>query len=1025
MEFKKIQYLKITWLKNAGSMAHLIENKKQENRVIWHNSKKWGNMWAEVSNDDLLRLTKKDNNIYECLSDFPHKVSFDIDADNKDYNIYDKIVPYISKIFPNSDMVVSGSISEKRQSYHIILNNYLIRNIEDRKYIESFVKVLKNKFDDSFDTSIYRKNKFMKLFNQSKEDGRIQKIILNEDEKKHFITTFINNDTFETLPTLEQEEYRDIKTEMKVIEAKTTKFNVGDLPKTNLILKDISKIKLETLTPLEILEFLPLNSSMNHDYTHLVARYCFYNDLSFNHFCSWYKNKKDDEATFKKWAYHWDNLHKFPKVYQNQIETILYNFYPNLRTEKHFKNFENLFKLENIQKIDSLNQDIYYSDKKFLCINTGMGSGKTYQTVEYLKDKDNFIWITPNIALAQNTRQRLNQANINVSYYKDFKTSDEKEMKIDKQEKLMICLNSLHYTHEKKYKILVIDEIETVLNKWFKNSTLEGMNKINNWVRFLEIINNADKVIFLDAFTSKITIDFIESLGNINNHDIIELKNINVNRNIYFKPSFNSWLNKIIKTIKDNKKTFIFYPFKKGSTPYVDMENFKKIIETQTNKKGVCYHGETDDKILKDLDDVNTHWENYDFVITNNKINVGINYEKNDFDSVFLSISSFSSPRDIVQVSYRCRNLKSKNIYVSYLKTQQKNDSFENDYKTVDGCQIYKKLIDNILIEKFSPLKSTFNYFCKLAHYKIKITNEEIDKDVEKMMKKLFEDVELDYTYDTIKNIDTHSTLELIQQKIYNMEASMYDKITIKKYYYQKQFKDNKHNLLAFGWDKNYIGFLKKIHQLLQDENNIYEKIREFNNWESIIPEDKELEKVKLNDQLIDRIFEENTFKDLTKKSSHINIIKNIYNNNLEKTIIKSRCDKNKNNYELYIDDELREMFYFACNNLKIDKEENKNIITDFLDEEIINDEPIIKENKPAKYIEFGHNESEANPKEETKVETRKKFIESFEDLQNLSKKIKANKPIKKKYFQSILPSLKIGETTQEYRTRMINLLFI
>jgi hypothetical protein len=43
---------------------------------------------------------------------------------------------------------------------------------------------------------------------------------------------------------------------------------------------------------------------------------------------------------------------------------------------------------------------------KFLCINTGMGSGKTYQTIKYLQDKDQFIWITPNIALAQNTTQR-------------------------------------------------------------------------------------------------------------------------------------------------------------------------------------------------------------------------------------------------------------------------------------------------------------------------------------------------------------------------------------------------------------------------------------------------------------------------------------------------------------------------------------------------------------------------------------------------------------------------------------------
>jgi hypothetical protein len=32
----------------------------------------------------------------------------------------------------------------------------------------------------------------------------------------------------------------------------------------------------------------------------------------------------------------------------------------------------------NIQKVEELNQDLFYNESKFLCINTGMGSGKTY-----------------------------------------------------------------------------------------------------------------------------------------------------------------------------------------------------------------------------------------------------------------------------------------------------------------------------------------------------------------------------------------------------------------------------------------------------------------------------------------------------------------------------------------------------------------------------------------------------------------------------------------------------------------------
>ena len=97
-----------------------------------------------------------------------------------------------------------------------------------------------------------------------------------------------------------------------------------------------------------------------------------------------------------------------------------------------------------------------------------------------------------------------------------------------------------------------------------------------NWDRFLDIIRNADKVIFLDAFTSRLTIDFINSINvsdDMFNYDIIELKKSNVNRNIYFKSTFESWCGSIINSLKENKKTFIFYPFKDGCKDYVSMEN--------------------------------------------------------------------------------------------------------------------------------------------------------------------------------------------------------------------------------------------------------------------------------------------------------------------------------------------------------------------------------------------------------------------------------------------------------------------
>ena len=128
--------------------------------------------------------------------------------------------------------------------------------------------------------------------------------------------------------------------------------------------------------------------------------------------------------------------------------------------------------------------------------------------------------------------------------------------------------------------------------------------------------------------------------------------------------------------------------------------------------------------------------------------------------------------------------------------------------------------------------------------------------------------------------------------------------------------------------------FFKRIKELIIEPNNIYNKIKTFNKWDSIFPSDKQINDVKLinwecksinnqkfkaiqNSELIDQIFNEYYFKDLTKKSHHSNITKNIYNNFFGKHIIKSFYDDNKH-CKLYIDDGAHDMLDFGSTHLKI-----------------------------------------------------------------------------------------------------------
>ena len=90
------------------------------------------------------------------------------------------------------------------------------------------------------------------------------------------------------------------------------------------------------------------------------------------------------------------------------------------------------------------------------------------------------IWITPLILLGQNVKQRLSDKNIDYKYNKDIKNKND----ISNYNNLIVCINLLHYNDYTDYKIVVIDEIKTLLHKWFDNDTLnKSPYKTDCWNR--------------------------------------------------------------------------------------------------------------------------------------------------------------------------------------------------------------------------------------------------------------------------------------------------------------------------------------------------------------------------------------------------------------------------------------------------------------------------------------------------------------------------------------------------------------
>lgn len=908
---------------NGGAMNEAIKVSNSQTDIVIHSdTQKNGRAWGYTQPLKLLELIKNNKGIYEVITKFPHKLYFDIDktGDVKDSFLND-VKDIINKYFPNAELAISGSIKPEKVSYHIIVNNYTIHNQEEREYVKQIIKHISENVESSFDWKVYTKNRNMKCINQSKRDGRLQEIIENEDYRKHLITCFIN-DYCLPFPKINEE----IQQTIMIAKSKAL-FDIGTLPKLNLI--EPTDFDFYSCEPIQLLAMFPISKDFDHNYTHLIGRYCYYKNIGLEYFLSWISKKHNPltEEIKQKWAKHFSSMDKFPNPSDAKIMAVLSYYYPNMKKDKSYKAFANTFVLpqEQIKYVDTITQDNFISNEKYSLFNVGMGGGKTFQTIEYLKNVNNgFIWLCPNKALANNTLNRLQEKEIKISYYLDFNANEKKNQILNEQQNLIIVLNSIHYLKEKKYGVVVIDEIETLIDK-FLGDFMKMKKQI--WEAFKYIILNAEKVIFLDAFITSKTLNFIKNLeGGSISPVIYQRVNEPSTRTVEIMKGEQIMINDIITNIKNNKKCFIFYPYKNASKNgnIISMEGLSTLIEKETGKNGVYYNADVDDKVKGGLKDVNKSWKDFDFIITNNIITCGVNYERKDFDFAYIFIASHNSPRDIIQVSYRARFLSSENIKICYMGAMNQPNTFQIDKYEI-GCPIYEKLIDSILVEKHSPLKKTLQLFCNKAHYKFEINEKVLSADLKKYISELVSNCEVGFSYSMIVDIDFRYA-EVIQQNIFSQTATMLQKIMLQKYFFQLTFKesadqikiindydDNDISIIEHAWNENLSFFFSKNCELLSNPNNIFQKIKEFNNNEGLFPVD--ITKIKLNESILNDIFTQFTFKYITAKSSPAKILKEIFNTFFMKQIIKSKyTTESQKNVEYKIDSDYYNYLYDFAN---------------------------------------------------------------------------------------------------------------
>lgn len=989
---------------NGGAMAAAIAGCSAEQIVFLSDTKKYGKVWAACSPEKFADLIKLNRGLYEVITKFPHKVYFDIDRKGAafDPEFLPRIKATISSSFPGAEMAVSGSITEAKTSYHIVVQNYVIQNEDDRSYVKHTVRHLHETADESFDPVVYNKNRNMKIINQSKADGRVQSIVENDDFRAHCITCFMP-----TAPLAFPEMPEPVVDVVAIAKAHKT-LDLSTLPKLSLAMPD--DVDFEKVTPIQMLEMLPLSKANFHPYTHMTARFCYGNGLSFDQFMAWLQRKHSPitQSINDRWAGHWGRLDRFPEFSVDRMKSVLSVFYPDLKKDMFYRKFSKTFDLDatKVCKIDTISQLEFKTPEKFAIFNVGMGGGKTAQTVNFLKSTvvrtlkplrqiqtaptvalstppvvpfhigpiqtnlygevlkpkvlkpivlpppacssaypnprpvvhppippcliqtaqpvvlkptavctptpprrvqttaKAFCWICPNKALASNTFHRLTTDGVPCASYMTFNAREKESGALTKEDSMIIVANSLHYVGMlKEYDIIVIDEIETLIDKWFGNFM---QHKSLNWAVFVNLIRKAKKVVLLDAFITTKTLNLIKSIDPAADMCIFERNNEKTNRTVNYVSSVPLMHKSIIDDLNAGLKLFIFYPMKKKSqtnAELIAMQSLYDMIVDKTGKKGVFYNADIDEAVKSGLKNVNEAWGDNSFVITNTMITCGVNYDNEDFDKEYIFIGSFNTPRDIIQVSYRPRHLTSGLINVCYLGKMRQTNTWEIDTKDMN-CPIYTQMTESILVEKKSPLKKTFQLFCVKAHYAQKTDHKKLSEEMEKEIREMTYKYDMGYKYKDIPEIDCYQAQEL-EQKMFQATATMMDKITLQKFFYKSKFIEGCSDVmfqeydfvepvtaLEYGWDKSLLFTFNQMERLMLKPANLFAKIQEHNGLPGIFPTN--MQKMKISPEIMEQVFSEFKFKYVSKTSAVTKLYHEIYNSYFGTSIVFTIPDENK-----------------------------------------------------------------------------------------------------------------------------------
>jgi len=308
------------------------------------------------------------------------------------------------------------------------------------------------------------------------------------------------------------------------------------------------------------------------------------------------------------------------------------------------------FKIEEPNKQLDLKylESFEYIESKVISISAPMGSGKTYQIEKFIeknyKDK-NILFITCRRGMARSLKGRL-------QFY---------ELYTDKinQPRQLHQYESLHKVDRNFYDLVVIDEIRSTLNAAVCMET-NRHNITTNMETLQEVCSYAEQVICADA---DLSIDGTVSefyKNTFESSDIHHIEHTTGVVELHHKFAGEmKFIDMIQKDLKDGKKIMLCC----GSA--TKLKTIGKLAEdiVTKSKVGIYY---ADCPKQEEIENVEYHWDNYQFIGFTSTITVSVDYQK-PVDTVYIYPDLRTcSPREMNQMRARARNITSRTVVVKY-----------------------------------------------------------------------------------------------------------------------------------------------------------------------------------------------------------------------------------------------------------------------------------------------------------------------------------------------------------------------